>query len=73
MDLIDRDRGLFDDIASIIETGRREISMQASRGTVLVFWQIGKRINEEVLSNKRADYGKQIASRLATQLEKNTG
>jgi len=59
---------LFDEISAIIEQGRREISLQASRGTVLIFWQIGKRVNDEVLENRRADYGKQIVSRLATQL-----
>jgi predicted nuclease of restriction endonuclease-like (RecB) superfamily len=34
----------------------------------LLFWNIGKRINQDILQNKRGDYGKQIVSRLATQL-----
>jgi hypothetical protein len=34
----------------------------------MLFWQIGKRINENILQNKRADYGKQIVSPAATQL-----
>ncbi len=34
----------------------------------MIFWQVGIRINSDVLDNKRADYGKQIVSRLATQL-----
>jgi len=42
--------------------------MQANRRIVLIFWQVGNRINEEVLGNQRADYGKQIVSQLATQL-----
>ena len=68
MPLINPDNVLLEEISAIIEQGRREIVSQASRSTVLIFWQIGKRINSEILDNKRADYGKQIVSRLATQL-----
>lgn len=32
------------------------------------YWYVGKRINEEVLNNKRAEYGKQIVASLAQQL-----
>ena len=68
MDLMNPEQILIDEISAIIEQGRREISRKASRETVLIFWQIGKRINDEVLENQRADYGKQIVSRLATHL-----
>ena len=73
MDLINSEQILFEDISAIIEKGCREISFQASRGAVLIFWQVGKRINDEILENKRADYGKQIVSRLATQLTEKYG
>jgi len=43
MDLIDTNRNLYQDIVTIIENGRREIYMQANRGTILLFQQIGKR------------------------------
>jgi len=40
----------------------REIWQNTKVGTTIVlFWNIGQRINHEVLNNKRADYGKQIA------------
>jgi predicted nuclease of restriction endonuclease-like (RecB) superfamily len=68
MGLTNPDQVLYEEISAIIERGHREIVLQASRGTVLIFWQVGKRINSEVLDNKRADYGKQIVLRLATQL-----
>jgi predicted nuclease of restriction endonuclease-like (RecB) superfamily len=38
-----------------------------------LFWQIGKRINDEILLNKRADYGKQIVVTVARQLETKYG
>jgi predicted nuclease of restriction endonuclease-like (RecB) superfamily len=33
-----------------------------------LYWQIGKRINEEILQNQRAEYGKEIVSALSRQL-----
>lgn len=39
----------------------------------LLFWQVGKRINDEVLTNERAEYGKQIVVTVARQLEKRYG
>ncbi len=71
--LVNHDRVLLEEISAIIEQGRREIVSQASRSTVLIFWQIGRRINREILDNKRADYGKRIVSRLATQLAEKYG
>ncbi len=73
MPLINPDRALLEEISAIIEQGRREIVSQASRSAVLIFWQVGKRINSEILDNKRADYGKRIVSRLATQLAEKYG
>ena len=34
----------------------------------LMYWNIGKRINKEVLHDNRAEYGKSIVSTLSTQL-----
>ena len=68
MNLMNSEQVLLEEISFIIERGRREISKRACRETVLIFWQVGKRINDEILGNQRADYGKQIVSRLATQL-----
>lgn len=33
-----------------------------------MYWQIGKRINHDVLDNQRAEYGKQIVASLMRQL-----
>ncbi len=68
MDLTNPEQILYEEVSAIIERGRRGIVLQASCGTVQIFWQVGQRINVGILDNKRADYGKQIVSRLATQL-----
>ena len=59
---------LFDEISVLIEQSRRAIYAHASSATVYLFWQIGRRINSDILDNKRADYGKKIVSTLSTQL-----
>ena len=38
-----------------------------------MYWQIGERINRDVLGNKRAEYGKQIVSQVAMQLQQEFG
>ena len=59
---------LFDEISTLIEQSRRKIYAHASNTTILLFWQIGHCINNNILENKRADYGKKIVSRVTTQL-----
>jgi hypothetical protein len=60
---------LFSELAQLIEQSRRYVAVQANSTLTMLFWQIGKRINEDILQNKRADYGKQILSTLSAQLE----
>jgi predicted nuclease of restriction endonuclease-like (RecB) superfamily len=68
MDIVNNGSILFEDISNLINQARKNIYRQASGNTVFLFWQIGQRINSDVLENKRADYGKHIVSRVATQL-----
>jgi hypothetical protein len=60
---------LFSDLSQLIEQSRNIVVVQANSVMTMLFWNVGKRINEDVLQNKRADYGKQIVSTLSAQLE----
>lgn len=62
------DNDLLSDISLLIEQSKRHIASQANSTLTLLFWQIGKRINDEILQNKRADYGKQILLTVSTKL-----
>ncbi len=66
-------KDLLGDISLLIEQSKRYIATQANSTLTLLFWQIGKRINDDILQNKRADYGKQIVPTLSIQLEKQYG
>ena len=73
MELMNSEQALFEEISTLIEQTQRTIYAQASGSTVLLFWKIGQRINNDILKNKRADYGKKIVPALATQLTKKYG
>lgn len=65
--------GLFDELSQLIEQSQRQVVSHANSTVTLLFWQVGKRINQDILKNKRADYGKQIVSTLSTQLKNKYG
>ncbi|MBO6186500.1 MAG: DUF1016 family protein [Chryseobacterium sp.] len=60
---------LFTDLSHLIEQSRQQVAMQANSILTILFWQVGKRINDDILQNQRAEYGKQIVSTLSAQLE----
>ena len=64
---------LFFDLREIIETGKQQIAQAVNIGLISTYWNIGKRINDEVLGNKRADYGKQIVNTLSMLLTEEYG
>ncbi|MBX2932407.1 MAG: DUF1016 family protein [Chitinophagaceae bacterium] len=67
------DKSLFAELSQLIEQSRQQVAMVANSTLTILFWQVGKRINEEILQNKRAEYGKQIVSTLSTQLQERYG
>jgi len=59
---------LFQDLASIIEQGKRQVSAQVNSVITLVYWKVGNKINTHILENQRAEYGKEVIPQLATRL-----
>jgi len=64
---------LLKDLAVLIEQSRRQVAITANSSVTLLFWQVGNRINEHILHNKRAEYGKQVVSSVSLQLEQKYG
>lgn len=58
---------LLGDIRSLIETARSRMAQAVNAGLVLLHWQIGDRIQKDVLHG-RAEYGKQIVATVSQQL-----
>lgn len=59
---------LFTELAVLIEKSKKQAVAQVNSVITLTYWNVGKKINEHVLKNKRAEYGKQIVARLSPQL-----
>jgi len=64
---------LFSEIKTLIEQGRQQVAVTVNAAMTMLYWQIGKRINEEVLHEKRAEYGDQIVVSLSRQLKDEYG
>lgn len=64
---------LFEDITNIIDTTQQRVIREVSRAGVILYWHIGRRINHEILSFSRAEYGTQIIKNLSDRLQKKHG
>lgn len=60
---------LLAEISALVEQARATVAAQANHTATRLYWQIGTIINTPILQEKRAEYGKQIVSALATQLQ----
>ena len=67
------EQGLLQELSQLIEQSQKQIISQANSNLTLLFWHIGNRINEDILKNKRADYGKQIVVTMSRELTKKYG
>ena len=60
--------GLFDRVSALIERGRRYAAAQVNAALTFTYWQIGRAIDDAILAEQRADYGKQIVMTLGRDL-----
>jgi hypothetical protein len=49
---------LVKEISLNIEESKQQLAITVNATLSLLYWQIGKRINEGILQNQRAEYGK---------------
>lgn len=68
-----KDAALFEDLTTLIEQSRKQVAVAANSAVVYLYWQIGRRINTEILKNKRAGYAQQIVPTVSTQLKAQYG
>ena len=64
---------LYDDVCNIIEQARYRVAVYVNSEASMMNWNVGKRIKEDVLLNKRADYGEQVLKRLSHRLKAKYG
>jgi len=62
------DSTLFAEVKQLIQTAKQRAVVAVNVELTLLYWQVGKRIADEVLGGERAEYGKQVMASLAQQL-----
>ena len=67
------DQHLFSSVKQLIEQSKRQVAISVNATMSMLYWQIGKKINDKILHNKRAEYGKTIVVTLSRQLEMEYG
>lgn len=72
-EIINNENKLFTDINGFIEQARIEVASVANSEITILYWNIGNRINQEILGNTRGEYGKQIVVTLSRQLVEKYG
>jgi len=60
--------GLIQSIITLIDDSRKHVAAAINQQLTLLYWNIGKEINDNILQNKRADYGKQLVTELSKKL-----
>ena len=64
---------LYTDVCHIIDETRTRVAVYVNAEVCHTNWLIGKRIKEDVLYNKRAEYGKQVVKELSQRLSERYG
>lgn len=67
------DNSLFSEIKNIIDSAKRELAVQVNSTITALYWEIGSRINLDLLKEQRAEYGRQVISSLSKQLQSEYG
>jgi hypothetical protein len=59
---------LLQDLRELIASARLDVARQVNSTLVLLHWKVGQRIRQDILKEKRAEYGEQIVSAVSREL-----
>ena len=61
-------QSLLGDVRELILSARQSVARAVNASLTLLYWQIGRRIRQDVLQEKRAEYGAEILQALSAKL-----
>ena len=67
------DTALLGELRGLIEQARQQVAQTANSTLTMLYWQVGQRIQREVLRDGRAGYGAQILATLSQELGRDYG
>lgn len=59
---------LYNDVSNLIEEAKRNVVIKVNTEFVLLNWNIGSKIKNELLKNQKPEYGKQVIAKLSKML-----
>ena len=59
---------LYNDVSNLIEKAKIQVVSHVNTEFVILNWNIGKRIKNELLDNKKPEYGKRVIKELSKRL-----
>ena len=62
------DKKLFAEIKQLIQSAKQRTAVAVNAELTLLYWQVGKCISNEILNDKRAEYGKRVIGDLSRDL-----
>jgi hypothetical protein len=68
MNNLDSINPLVNNVSTLIGSANGFVAKAVNKGMVLLYWNIGKMIQEEVIKSDRAEYGKRIVQTLSAEL-----
>lgn len=67
-ELTKENRQLLQAIQALIEEAKGTLRQRVNSTMTLLYWNIGKSVNQEILNDERAAYGKEVVATLAKEL-----
>ncbi|MEE6075122.1 PDDEXK nuclease domain-containing protein [Avibacterium paragallinarum] len=64
---------LVGEISQLIQNSKQRVAVTVNAELTLLYWHIGQRINQHILQNERAEYGKEIIKNLSKSLTEQFG
>lgn len=66
-------KNLLLELQEIIKDAKTQVATQVNSTIVVLYWNIGQKINTDVLQNRRAEYGKEVIGQISVQLSTEHG
>ena len=63
-----REDNLLAEVREMILSARVQVARAVDAGLVTLYWNVGRRIRQDILKEKRADYGESIVSAVGREL-----
>lgn len=63
-EIITNTNELINDISVLINNAKVRVAIKANSEMTMLYWHIGKRIQEEILKSTRAEYGQEVIKTL---------